>query len=149
MAVGASYNLGSENTDLDPMDHAGNIQRLQQLLPDTDRTTEHVVGGRVGFRATTPDYLPMVGQLADAQGMLQRFAHLRKDKNYRFSEPMPWQTGLYINAGHGSKGLITAPLCSQMLAAQISGEVLPLGKYVAQALSPSRFFLRDMMRSKR
>jgi tRNA 5-methylaminomethyl-2-thiouridine biosynthesis bifunctional protein len=149
MAVGASYNLGSDETELDALDHAGNLERLQQLLPDTTRTMEHVVGGRVGFRATTPDYLPMVGQLADAETMLQRFAHLRKDKNYRFTESMPWLAGLYINAGHGSKGLITAPLCGQLLAAQVAGEILPLSRHVAQALSPSRFFLRDMMRRKR
>ena len=149
MAVGASYNLGSDNPNIDPQDHEGNIQRLQQLLPETDRNNDHVIGGRVGFRATTPDYLPMVGQLAHAQGMLDRFAHLRKDKNYRFSEPMPWMSSIYINAGHGSKGLITAPLCGQLLAAQIAGEVWPISRYVAQALSPSRFFLRDMMRRKR
>lgn len=149
MAVGASYNLGSDNPEIDPQDHEGNIQRLQQLLPKTNRNIDHVIGGRVGFRATTPDYLPMVGQLAHAQGMLERFAHLRKDKNYRFTQPMPWMTGLYINAGHGSKGLITAPLCAQLLAAQIAGEVWPVSRFVAEALSPSRFFLRDMMRRKR
>ena len=103
----------------------------------------------MGYRATTPDYLPMVGQLADAQKLLHHFAHLRKDKNYRFTEAMPWLTGLYINAGHGSKGLITAPLCAQLLAAQMAGEVLPVGRSIAQALHPNRFFLRDMMRRKR
>ena len=149
MAVGASYNLGSDNPNIDPQDHEGNIQRLQQLLPETDRNDHHVIGGRVGFRATTPDYLPMVGQLAHAKGMLDRFAHLRKDKNYRFSEPMPWMSSIYINAGHGSKGLITAPLCGQLLAAQIAGEVWPVSRFVAQALSPTRFFLRDIMRRKR
>jgi len=62
---------------------------------------------------------------------------------------MPWLAGLYINAGHGSKGLITAPLGAELLAAQISGEPLPVSQYVAAGLEPNRFFLRDMMRRKR
>ncbi|MDP6165526.1 MAG: bifunctional tRNA (5-methylaminomethyl-2-thiouridine)(34)-methyltransferase MnmD/FAD-dependent 5-carboxymethylaminomethyl-2-thiouridine(34) oxidoreductase MnmC [Gammaproteobacteria bacterium] len=149
MAVGASYNLHSDNPALAEQDHQGNLGRLHQLLPGSTVASEHICGGRVGFRATTPDYLPMVGQLADAQKLLHHFAHLRKDKNYRFTEAMPWLTGLYINAGHGSKGLITAPLCAQLLAAQMAGEVLPVGRSIAQALHPNRFFLRDMMRRKR
>jgi len=42
-----------------------------------------VMGGRVGFRAVTPDYLPMVGQLADESKILDRFAKLRQDANYK------------------------------------------------------------------
>ena len=149
MAVGASYNLGSDETELQQQDHLDNLARLQQLLPDADVSEADICGGRVGFRATTPDYLPMLGQLADAEQMLQSFAHLRKDKNYRFKQDMPWLPGLYINAGHGSKGLITAPLCAELLAAQMAGEVLPVSSHVAAALEPNRFFLRDMMRRKR
>ncbi|MDP6191048.1 MAG: FAD-dependent oxidoreductase, partial [Gammaproteobacteria bacterium] len=149
MAVGASYNLTGSSPELDVQDHLGNLQRLQRLMPASTLTTRHIQGGRVGFRATTPDYLPMVGQLADGDALLTRFAHLRKDKNYRFTESMPWLSGLYINAGHGSKGLITAPLAAELLAAQISGEVLPMSRHVAAALEPNRFFLRDMMRRKR
>jgi tRNA 5-methylaminomethyl-2-thiouridine biosynthesis bifunctional protein len=149
MAVGASYNLGSEDTQMQQQDHLDNLQRLRQLLPDSKVSSMDICGGRVGFRATTPDYLPLVGQLADAQQMLHTFAHLRKDKNYRFKSDMPWLAGLYVNAGHGSKGLITAPLCAELLAAQIAGEVLPMSSSVAAALAPNRFFLRDMMRRKR
>ena len=149
MAVGASYNLASEDTQLRQQDHLDNLQRLRQLLPGSKVSEADICGGRVGFRATTPDYLPMLGQLADSQQMLHSFAHLRKDKNYRFKQDMPWLPGLYINAGHGSKGLITAPLCAELLAAQIAGEVLPVSCHVAAALEPNRFFLRDMMRRKR
>ena len=149
ITVGASYNLGSDDTQLQQQDHLDNLRRLRQLLPDSEASETDICGGRVGFRATTPDYLPMLGQLADAVQMLQCFAHLRKDKNYRFTQDMPWLPGLYINAGHGSKGLITAPLCAELLAAKIAGEVLPMSSQVAAALEPNRFFLRDMMRRKR
>ena len=149
MAIGASYNLTSSDRAETASDHEDNMQRLKQLLPDTKLTAKDISHGWVGFRATTPDYLPMIGQLANGEAMLANFAHLRKDKNYRFDKPMPWLAGLYINAGHGSKGLITAPLGAELLAAQISGEPLPLSQYVAAGLEPNRFFLRDMMRRKR
>ena len=147
MGVGASYNFTETSLALAEQDDQNNLRALQHHQPNI--SAKQIVGGRASFRANTPDYLPLVGGVADADAMLVRFAHLRQDKNYRFNVSMPWLKGLYVNAGHGSKGLITAPLCAQLLAAQISGEPLPVSKTISDGLSANRFFLRDMIRRRR
>ena len=40
--------------------------------------------GRAAFRATTPDYLPLVGALPDEAWVVERFAKLRDDSNWSF-----------------------------------------------------------------
>jgi tRNA 5-methylaminomethyl-2-thiouridine biosynthesis bifunctional protein len=150
LAVGASYNLHASDAQLSSQDHADNLGRLSEVLPKNKGLgLDAIIGGRVGFRAVTPDYLPMVGQLADESKVLDRFAKLRQDANYKFSDDMPYLTGLYINAGHGSKGLISAPLSAEILACQMANQSLPVAQCVAWSLDPNRFIIRDLIRRKR
>jgi tRNA 5-methylaminomethyl-2-thiouridine biosynthesis bifunctional protein len=58
-------------------------------------------------------------------------------------EHLPWLGGLYINAGHGSKGLLTAPLCAEIIAAMLEHEPLPVDAGLARTLDPNRFLLRQ------
>ena len=149
-AVGASYNLHTHDDALSVQDDIDNLNRLNQVLPlHKGLGLDTIVGGRVGFRAVTPDYLPMVGQLADESQVVHRFAKLRQDANYKFAEQMPYLAGLYINAGHGSKGLISAPLSAEILACQMANQSLPVAQCVAWGLDPNRFIIRDLIRRKR
>jgi len=150
LAVGASYNLHTADTQLSNQDHTDNLARLSEVLPKSKELgLGSIIGGRVGFRAVTPDYLPLVGQLADEAQMLDQFAKLRQDANYKFADDMPYLKGLYINAGHGSKGLITAPLSAEILASQMANQSLPVAQCVAWGLDPNRFIIRDLIRRKR
>jgi len=53
-----------------------------------------------------------------------------------------------VNSGHGSRGLITAPLSGELVAAWVCGEPLPLPRAVAEACHPNRFALRKLIRGK-
>jgi tRNA 5-methylaminomethyl-2-thiouridine biosynthesis bifunctional protein len=55
---------------------------------------------------------------------------------------------MYLNLGLGSRGLAYAPLCAELLAAQITGEVPPLARDLAQALHPARFIIRNLQRNR-
>ena len=48
-----------------------------------------------------------------------------------------------------TRGLISAPLSGELLAAWICGEPLPLPRAVAEACHPNRFLLRDLVRGQR
>jgi tRNA 5-methylaminomethyl-2-thiouridine biosynthesis bifunctional protein len=78
----------------------------------------------------------------------QRFDKLSQDANYRFTVATHHWPGLYINAGHGSKGLVTCPLAAELLASLMSGEPLPVSRSVADALNPARFIIRNLIRRK-
>lgn len=91
----------------------------------------------------------MVGQLADEAAVINVFAKLRQDANYKFVQDMPYLPGLYINAGHGSKGFVSAPLSAQISASQMANQSLPVAQCVAWGLDPNRFIIRDLIRRKR
>jgi tRNA 5-methylaminomethyl-2-thiouridine biosynthesis bifunctional protein len=46
--------------------------------------------------------------------------------------------GLYTSLGHGTRGLITAGLSAESVAAIACGQLLPLPLSVVNALSPAR-----------
>ena len=104
--------------------------------------------GRAAFRCTSPDYLPIVGPLADRAAFLEAYAVLRKDARQTPDTECPWLEGLYVNSGHGSRGLITAPLSGELIAAWLDNEPLPLPRSVAEACHPNRFVLRGLIRGK-
>ncbi|CAB5574581.1 tRNA 5-methylaminomethyl-2-thiouridine biosynthesis bifunctional protein MnmC [Pseudomonas putida] len=152
--LGASFDF--HNDDLAPTvaEHQGNLALLDEISTDlAERLNTSVLDparlqGRAAFRCTSPDYLPIVGPVADAQAFTDAYAVLAKDARQVPDTPCPWLDGLYVNSGHGSRGLITAPLSGELVAAWVCGEPLPLPRTVAQACHPNRFALRRLIRGK-
>ncbi|MFA1027804.1 Bifunctional tRNA U34 oxidoreductase [Pseudomonas syringae pv. helianthi] len=152
--LGASFDFNS--TDLTPnlADHMDNLELLREISQDLTARLEAAdlaaeqLQGRAAFRCTSPDYLPIVGPLADREAFMQAFAALAKDARQVPDIACPWLDGLYVNSGHGSRGLITAPLCGELIAAWLDNEPLPLPRSVAEACHPNRFVLRGLIRGK-
>ncbi|WP_339533308.1 bifunctional tRNA (5-methylaminomethyl-2-thiouridine)(34)-methyltransferase MnmD/FAD-dependent 5-carboxymethylaminomethyl-2-thiouridine(34) oxidoreductase MnmC [Pseudomonas mucidolens] len=151
--LGASFDFTREDLTPTASEHAGNLHLLRDISVDlwqrlqAEELDPERLEGRAAFRCTSPDYLPIVGPLADSQAFSLAYAALRKDARQIPDTPCPWLDGLYINSGHGSRGLITAPLCGELLAAWINQEPLPLPASVAQACHPNRFALRRLIRN--
>lgn len=111
--VGATYEEGSTDTLTRQEDHRANLERLKNLLPDFAATVDPArIGGRAGIRCVGPNRLPLAGAIAGAEGLF----------------------GLL---GLGSRGLVYAPLCAELLAATIEGEPLPLESDLAAGLTPA------------
>lgn len=152
--LGASFDFHS--TDLTPTvgEHIGNLGLLEAISADlaerlgAHEIDPHTLQGRAAFRCTSPDYLPIVGPLADRQAFEQDYAVLAKDARQIPDTPCPWLDGLYINSGHGSRGLITAPLSGELIAAWADNAPLPVPRSVAEACHPNRFMLRELIRGK-
>jgi len=123
--VGASYDIGDEDPEIRTDSHAGNLARLERMLPGASRGLEPgKLGGRVAFRAVVRDRLPVAGPLADPRG-----------------------PGLYGAFAYGSRGLLWAGICGELLAGMLEGEPLPLERKLAAAVDPGRFALRKKRRS--
>ncbi|NWE42536.1 bifunctional tRNA (5-methylaminomethyl-2-thiouridine)(34)-methyltransferase MnmD/FAD-dependent 5-carboxymethylaminomethyl-2-thiouridine(34) oxidoreductase MnmC [Pseudomonas yamanorum] len=152
--LGASFDFNSLDLTPSAADHAGNLALLEEISPDLrqrlhiDAVEPEQLQGRAAFRCTSPDYLPIVGPLADPHLFAQAYAVLGKDARQVPDAPCPWLDGLYVNSGHGSRGLITAPLSGELLAAWLENEPLPLPRSVAEACHPNRFALRTLIRGK-
>ncbi len=150
-SFGATFDLHDQSPELRKADHDSNLQMLSNAVPHFARLLPPVDEwqGKVGYRCSTPDYLPIAGPAPVFNEYIERYAKLRKDKNWKFdSQPAPLHTGLYVNVGHGSKGLITAPLASEHLASSICGEPSPLPEDISYALHPARFIIKSLIRRK-
>jgi len=103
--------------------------------------------GRAALRCATPDYLPVVGPVADVAAMRQRFAALASNAQALVASDGAWQQGLFVNTGHGSRGLSSTPLCAELVAAYIEGTPFPLAPAQRLDLHPARFLIRDLKRA--
>jgi tRNA 5-methylaminomethyl-2-thiouridine biosynthesis bifunctional protein len=152
--LGASFDFKSDDLTPTTAEHLGNLELLREISEDlTQRLGVNALPaeqleGRAAFRCTSPDYLPIVGPLANKEAFLEAYAALRKDARQVPQTACPWLDGLYVNSGHGSRGLITAPLSGELIAAWLDNEPLPLPRSVAEACHPNRFVLRGLIRGK-
>lgn len=150
--LGASFNLKDSCRELRIEDHQANLEKLSQQGPAVAALFNPLappeLTGRVAFRCATRDYLPLVGPVPQEEQFLIDYAPLRKDAQAQIPQAGAYWPGLYVNLGHGSRGLAYTPLSAQLLAAQIAGEPLPVSRDLARALNPARFLIRDLIRSK-
>ncbi|POA31256.1 bifunctional tRNA (5-methylaminomethyl-2-thiouridine)(34)-methyltransferase MnmD/FAD-dependent 5-carboxymethylaminomethyl-2-thiouridine(34) oxidoreductase MnmC [Pseudomonas sp. GW456-12-1-14-TSB6] len=152
--LGASFDFNSDDLIPTTAEHLGNLAMLEEISTDlvarlhVSELDAESLQGRAAFRCTSPDYLPIVGPLADREAFSEAYRALSKDARQVPDIPCPWLDGLYVNSGHGSRGLITAPLSGELLAAWLDNEPLPLPRPVAEACHPNRFALRWLIRGK-
>lgn len=148
--TGATFNLKDTETAPRISDHQTNLNNLREHVPAFE-TNAHAadLAGRVAFRCSLPDYLPCVGALPLVDTLVEDFAPLRKNARAGITTAGSYWRGLYLNIGHGARGLAYTPVCAELLAAQINHEPIPIPRELANALNPARFIIRDLTRNKR
>jgi tRNA 5-methylaminomethyl-2-thiouridine biosynthesis bifunctional protein len=135
---GTTYAPNDANAEVSVADTQQNLTALHKMLPDLKIDMESMQA-RVAWRSQTLDYMPLAGQLLD-ENKLQK----NPPRYNAAPENLPWLKGLFVNAGHGSKGMITAPLCGEIVACMATNNPLPIEANLANKLNPSRFLLKQL-----
>lgn len=143
---GATYQPNVSDLSPRPAENHDNVRRAQSLFAAPLISDQMIAGQRVAIRASTPDYAPVVGQLADAAVWREDLQGLRTDATYQPTQPLSWISGQYVSAGQGSRGTLTAPMTAEIVISQIMGEMSPVSEDVRNALAPDRFFRRGLIR---
>ncbi len=150
--IGATFKLGDKDSAQRIDDHRCNLTQLAKALPAwrsaLDRIDPETLSGRTGFRCTSSDYLPLVGPVPELTGFIERFASLRRNARRDISAAGSYVEGLFLNTGHGSRGLTSTPLAAELLASMICAEPPPLSRNQCRALAPARFLIRDLGRNR-
>lgn len=115
--IGAHYRHNDMNETPTDEDTTEVLSRLYRTFPFISDL--RVTSSRVCFRASTHDRMPYIGAL-----------------------PTQDNEGLFINAGHGSRGLITAPLGGEIIARHITNEPLNDLKESASIVAAARLSKR-------
>ncbi|MDO4450267.1 MAG: FAD-dependent 5-carboxymethylaminomethyl-2-thiouridine(34) oxidoreductase MnmC [Moraxella sp.] len=119
--MGASFVRNDTDMSVRADEHQFNLDKLAQSLPNISTQLNININdleGRASIRAQTPDYHPLVGKVAGKTG----------EQNSR----------IYSLYGMGSKGFCFAPLCADILVAQIFDEPLPISQNLLNKLNPHR-----------
>ena len=116
LILGASFYPNRDDAEVLTEDHVHNYELIHNVFPKYAQGLPSVDTwqGRASVRAQSLDYLPLVGKMQDHEE-------------------------IYTLAGLGSKGFMFAPLCSEILAALILGELCPVSQKLLDKLNPQRF----------
>lgn len=118
--LGATFVHDFEDLALHEREHRQNLADLAAMAPalaaalDAGATDPAHLAGRAAVRCTSPDRLPLAGEV-DAG------------------------SGLCVSTAHGSRGLIGPPLCGEVIAAALEAEPAPVSSRLVAALDPERF----------
>ena len=147
--IGASYHRGETDMQYSEADQQQNRQRLVDCFPDASWAKEVNVGegqARCGVRCATRDHLPMAGNVPDYDATLEVYQDLADSKETAVSAPV--HPELFMLGGLGSRGLCSAPLLAEALAAQMSDEPVPLDRVTLAGLNPNRLWVRKLLKGK-
>ena len=115
--IGATHRFNDAETDVRIAEHVENLSRLAEISPELGKAANlaslntGALIGRASVRASFPGAMPLVGELSPQ---------------------------LYASLGHGTRGLITAGLCGEVIAAAACGQLLPLPLDVLSALAAAK-----------
>lgn len=148
--TGATFEAPNMTNEMAWNGHYKNVENSLQAVPDwltKSKASEFeglaVIDGRVGFRPTTPDHLPVIGAVPDWQWVQENYCQQSHTHAvYRYSK-MAYQPGLYVNNGHGPRGLMSVFLAAEWLLAEVENRCLPVPQKLLAACHPARFKIRQ------
>lgn len=116
LLLGASFIRNDTSTDIRLEEHQISRDKLINAIPEMASiipADTSLWQGRAGIRTQTPDYHPIVGQLANSQR-------------------------IWTMSAMGAKGYALAPICAEALADIMLGSFAPLSEMMLARLSPIR-----------
>lgn len=143
--IGATFDFKNINTNITLDDHVNNIINAKSISNFFKNIKPEALIGQAAIRASTYDYLPLVGPLAKHEQFQTDYIKLSKDKNIWLDTPCTYYKGLYLNVAHGSKGILTAPICGEIIADYINNTPMPCSEELRIALHPNRLYVRELV----
>ena len=116
LILGASFYPNRDDAEILQEDHVHNYDLIHSVFPQYAKKLAHVESwqGRAAVRAQSQDYFPLLGKMNPVHEV-------------------------YSFAGLGSKGFLFAPLCAEILVAQILDEACPVPSNLVKKLAATRF----------
>lgn len=113
--TGATSSFDDDSTDIREPEHAENLAKMSAHMPALQQALGDIqpVSGRASVRCSVPGATPLVGEV---------------------------EQSLYCSLAHGTRGLLTAGISAEIIAARICGTVPPLPQALLEVLSPLHRF---------
>lgn len=139
VVFGATAQPGDGDASVRAADHAENLARLERLTGVAPALRTDDLQGRVGWRWTAADRLPVIGAVPEDAA-----AGVGSADQPRL---LPRQPGLFMFTALGSRGIAVSALGARLLAAWVTGAPSPVEASLMDAVDPARFAARARRRS--
>lgn len=151
---GATFIPQSTDDSMKMEDHQHNLAELQEMLPKCAEALvaqgwDEKMEGKAAVRCASPDKSPFVGQAPVAEQWQAAYAGLADDAK-RFTSDVAghYHPNLWLSVAQGSRGMVSSPLCAELLASRICHEPLPLEMAIVDHLQPGRRLIAELKRSR-
>ncbi len=144
--TGTSAAWHDDDVSLRSGEQRRNLERLQHLLGLAHAPAVDALAGRVAFRWTSADRLPIAGPVPAtiaAAAIAGCPADPARHERLRLVARAP---GLFVCAALGSRGVAAASLAGEIVAARIAGTPVPAEADLVDAIDPARFAVRRVRR---
>ncbi|PLA75261.1 hypothetical protein CYQ88_01455 [Hydrogenovibrio sp. SC-1] len=142
---GATFEAPDMTASLSLASQHHNEALAAKAMPNwlTDFDSTEILLGKVGFRPTTPDHLPIFGAVPDWSWVTEAYLQRKHTHAVRFYPNQRYQAGLYVSNGHGARGLMSAFLAADTIANSVAGAPPILSAKLRHAVHPARFLIRQ------
>lgn len=136
---GATAQPGDMDGTVRPQDHRLNLERLATLTAGAAALPPEELTGRVGWRCSATDRLPVIGAVPDVTAPAVGSA----------DQPrlVPRREGLFVFTALGSRGIGMSALGARLLAAWVTAAPSPVEASLMDAVDPARFAARARRKS--
>jgi len=144
---GASAQWNDFDLSLRAGDHRANLGRFTRLVGTAAAPELAGMSGRTSLRWVSQDRLPVIGAVPAALALGAGSSVATKAPG-RLDQPrvVPRAPGLYVFTALGSRGIASASLGAQILAAAIADAPAPVEADLLDAIDPARFLVRQFRR---
>lgn len=143
--VGASYDVGDNDIEIRAECEHQVLSALNKELSEFEKA--EVKSGRVAFRTSTLDHLPLIGPVPDLEFYKTNYSDLRHGKSARRYPRAEYLPNLFLSVGHGSRGLVSAPFAAEKTTDLITKQTTPLSHDIVANLHAARFLIRNLKSS--
>lgn len=141
--VGATYG-NDEEAGLSAKDHLENLEAINNILLENLKMNTENLSGRVSFRTTSLDHLPLVGPVPDEIVYLKDYVDIHHGRKEAFYPAATYLPDVYLSTGHGSRGLVSCFSSAEYLTSLICGKSVTMAENISNLLHPARFLIRSM-----
>lgn len=147
--LGASHVRDNTDRTFSEAEQQDNQQKLQRNIaePWTQDVDVSDNLARVGVRCSVRDLVPMAGNVPNFTQQRDDYHNLFNLRRRR--KPIPSAANfpnLFMIAALGSRGLTSAPLLGETVAALIYGEPVPMSEALLHNLAPNRAWVRKWLK---
>ena len=146
---GATFQREFSKVELTDKSSTINYQQLKKHLPNFAEDLGDCKNSHAAVRMTTPDRFPYVGAMPKRDFYNKHYADIGKGQHWKHYPKAEYHNGLFVFAGHASRGITTTGYCANYLASLINNEDLEIfPRKIKEALHVARFDIRRLKQGK-